>query len=108
MYELVARNPGHFSTNDFGEYKTEVWGKKDGGYVYFVKSVFDREMGYAGFNSAAFLAWASRQGILDANEGRRTKRARISGSVLNTVCIQEDWNGDVFTDESVNDEDLPY
>lgn len=108
LYELVARNPGHFSTNDFGEYKTEVWGKKDGGYIYFVKSVFDREMGYAGFNSAAFLAWASRQGILDANEGRRTKRARISGSVLNTVCIQEDWNGDVFTDESVNDEDLPY
>lgn len=107
LYELVARNPGHFSTNDFGEYKTEVWGKKDGGYIYFVKSVFDREMSNAGFNSAAFLAWASRQGILDANDGRRTKRARISGSVLNTVCLQEDWcSQEKPLEEDIDD--LPY
>ena len=107
LYELVARNPSHFSTNDFGEYKTEVWGKKDGGYIYFVKSVFDREMANAGFNSQAFLAWAGRQGILDANDGRKTKRARISGSVLNTVCIQEDWCSQEKSLEE-NFDDLPY
>lgn len=108
LYELVARNPGHFSTNDYGEYKAEVWGKKDGGYIYFVKSVFDREMGYAGFNSAAFLSWAQRQGILMCNDGRKTKRARISGSVLNTVCLQEDWSGDVPFAQEEDLEDLPY
>jgi len=108
IYELVARNPSHFSSNDFGDYKVEVWGKKDNGYIYFVKSVFDREMTAAGFNSASFLAWASRQGILDTNDGRRTKRARISGSVLNTVCIREDWLAQErpLSDEEFND--LPY
>ena len=108
IYELVARNPSHFSSNDFGEYKVEVWGKKDNGYIYFVKSVFDREMSAAGFNSASFLAWASRQGILDTNDGRRTKRARISGSVLNTVCLKEDWTASDGPLEELDLEDLPY
>lgn len=108
IYELVARNPSHFSYNDFGEYKVEVWGKKDNGYIYFVKSVFDREMSAAGFNSASFLAWASRQGLLDTNDGRRTKRARISGSVLNTVCLKEDWTASEGPVEELDLEDLPY
>lgn len=108
IYELVARNPMHFNTDDFGNYKSEVWGKKDGGYIYFVKSVFDREMTAAGFNSASFLSWASRQGILDANDGRKTKRARIAGSVLNTVCLQDEWTGEVFTPSNENIDDLPY
>lgn len=107
IYELVARNPMHFSMNEYGEYKAEVWGKKDTGYIYFVKSVFDREMSLAGFNSSSFLAWAKRQGILDTNDERRTKRARIAGSVLNTVCLKADWTVNDRPPSEEDFDDLP-
>lgn len=107
IYELVARNPMHFSANEYGEYKSEVWGKKDTGCIYFVKSVFDREMSLAGFNSSSFLAWAKRQGILDTNDERRTKRARIAGSVLNTVCLKADWTVNDRPPSEEDFDDLP-
>lgn len=108
IYELVARNPMHFSTNEYGDYKAEVWGKKDTGYIYFVKSVFDREMSIAGFNSSSFLAWAKRQGILDCDGERRTKKARIAGSSLNTVCLKEDWTAKNKPSTEEDFDDLPY
>lgn len=92
IYELVARNPLHFSTDDYGNYKAEVWGKLEDGKIYFVKSVFDREMQLAGFNSTSFLAWAKRQDILVTDGGRRTKNARIGGRVLNSVCIKSNFD----------------
>jgi uncharacterized protein (DUF927 family) len=105
VYELVARNPMHFSANEYGEYKAEVWGKIDTGCIYFVKSVFDREMTQQGFNSTSFLAWAKRQDILVTDGGRRTKNARIAGSLLNTVCLKSGKNGrEVPPDDSDIDE----
>lgn len=87
-YELVSRNPGHFKPSADGEYKTEVWGRVDFEHIYFVKSVFDREMSAAGFNGASFLSWAKRRGLLECDkDGRRTKKAKIGGSVINTVCL---------------------
>lgn len=85
--ELVGRNPNKFKPNDFGEYQGEVWGKIEGPYVYIIKSVFDREMGNNGYNSTAFLSWAKRQGYLQTDAGKRTKKARISGILSNCVCI---------------------
>ena len=108
VYELVARNPLHFSATDFGDYKAEVWGKRDTGYIYLVKSVFDREMSLAGFNSSSFLAWAKRQGILDTNDDRRTKRARIAGTLLNTVCLKADWTGPSEEPSEDDFDELPY
>ncbi len=87
VYELIGRNPNHFKTNDFGSYQGEVWGKYSDGNIYIIKSVFDREMSLAGFNSTAFLAWAMREKIVQADKGRRTKNARIGGSLANCVCI---------------------
>lgn len=90
MFELIARNPNRFKPNDFGDYQGEVWGKIENDCVYIIKSVFDREMNNAGFNSTAFLAWAKRQNLVDCNSGRNTKRSRIAGSVTNCVCIKKD------------------
>ena len=87
VYELVARNPNRFKSNDFGEYQGEVWGKKDERHIYIIKSVFDRELGNAGYNSTAFLSWAKRNGITITDSGKRTKKARIAGSSTNCVCI---------------------
>lgn len=107
IYELVARNPMHFTSNEYGEYKAEVWGKIDTGCIYFVKSVFDREMTQQGFNSTSFLAWAKRQDILVTDGGRRTKNARIAGSLLNTVCLKSGKNGREVPTDDGNIDELP-
>ena len=89
IYELVERNPNRFRPNDFGEYQGEVWGKQEDDCIYIIKSVFDREMGNGGFNSTAFLAWAKRNDIIITDNGKRTKKARITGSATNCVCIKK-------------------
>lgn len=92
VYELVERNPNKFKANDFGEYQGEVWGKQDAECIYIIKSVFDREMGNGGYNSTAFLAWAKRNDITTTDNGKRTKKARITGSATNCVCIRKNLN----------------
>ena len=92
VYELVERNPNRFRPNDFGEYQGEVWGKNEENCIYIIKSVFDREMGNAGFNSTAFLAWAKRNDIIITDNGKRTKKARITGSATNCVCIKKNMS----------------
>ena len=92
IYELVERNPNRFRTNDFGEYQGEVWGKSEETCIYIIKSVFDREMGNGGFNSTAFLAWAKRNDVIITDNGKRTKKARITGSATNCVCIKKNLN----------------
>ena len=92
IYELVERNPNRFKANEFGEYQGEVWGKIEENCIYIIKSVFDREMGNGGFNSTAFLAWAKRNDIIITDNGKRTKKARITGSATNCVCIKKNLN----------------
>lgn len=87
ILELVVRNPNKFKPNEFGDYQGEVWGKTDLDNIYIIKSIFDREMGLAGFNSTAFLAWAKRNDLLLTDNGRRTKVFRINGTPTNCVCI---------------------
>lgn len=92
IYELVERNPNRFRANDFGEYQGEVWGKQETDCIYIIKSVFDREMGNGGFNSTAFLAWAKRNDVIITDNGKRTKKARITGSATNCVCIRKNFD----------------
>lgn len=92
VYELVERNPNRFKANEFGEYQGEVWGKSEETCIYIIKSVFDREMGNGGFNSTAFLAWAKRNNVTYTDSGKRTKKARITGSATNCVCIRKNLN----------------
>ena len=92
VYELVERNPNRFKANEFGDYQGEVWGKSEENCIYIIKSVFDREMGNVGFNSTAFLAWAKRNDIIITDNGKRTKKARITGSATNCVCIKNNLN----------------
>ena len=100
ILELVARNPNKFRTNDRGDYQGEVWGKADEAYLYIIKSVFDREMQNAGFNSTAFLAWAKRREIIQTAPNKRTKKVRVAGNLTNCVCIRSDLHE--------KDGDLPW
>ena len=92
IYELVERNPNRFKANEFGDYQGEVWGKSEETCIYIIKSVFDREMGNGGFNSTAFLAWAKRNDVIITDNGKRTKKARITGFATNCVCIKKNLN----------------
>lgn len=105
VYELAERNPNRFKANEFGDYQGEVWGKKEDDCIYFIKSVFDREMANAGFNSTAFLAWAKRMGYIDSDPGRRTKKAWILGGSVNTVCVKKDSSH--IEMPKIGDEELP-
>lgn len=105
VYELAERNPNRFKANEFGEYQGEVWGKKEDDCIYFIKSVFDREMSNGGFNSTAFLAWAKRMGYIDSDPGRRTKKAWILGGSVNTVCVKKD-NSPIEIPK-IDDEEMP-
>lgn len=104
IYELVERNPNKFKPNEYGDYQGEVWGKIDDDFIFIIKSVFDREMGNAGFNSTAFLAWAKRNDIIITDNGKRTKKARITGSSTNCVCIRK--NLDEFEPEKFEEVDM--
>lgn len=93
LSDMVAVNVNHFQpVNEYGEYRAEVWGKSEAGNIYIIKSVFDREMQNAGYNSKSFLSWAKRKGLLltDSEKSRSTKKMIIAGNAVNTVCIQKD------------------
>ena len=104
VYELVERNPNKFKPNEYGDYQGEVWGKIDDDFIFIIKSVFDREMVNAGFNSTAFLAWAKRNDIIITDNGKRTKKARITGSSTNCVCIRK--NLDEFEPDQFEEVDM--
>ena len=104
IYELVERNPNRFKANEFGDYQGEVWGKIEDEFIYIIKSVFDREMGNSGYNSTAFLAWAKRNGVTITDNGKRTKKARITGSATNCVCIRKNLTENEQTEMDEYDE----
>lgn len=104
VQELVARNPNRFYPSESGDYQGEVWGKIDGEKIFIIKSVFDREMGYAGFNSSAFLSWSKRVGLSATSQNRRTISARIGGMVTTCVCIYKSFESQL---EEVQDE-VPF
>lgn len=106
VYELVERNPNKFKANDFGEYQGEVWGKQEVDCIYIIKSVFDREMGNGGYNSTAFLSWAKRNNATYTDNGKRTKKARITGSATNCVCIRKNLSEEMIA-EKKDEYDIP-
>lgn len=106
VYELVERNPNKFKANDFGEYQGEAWGKQEVDCIYIIKSVFDREMWNGGYNSTAFLSWAKRNGVTYTDNGKRTKKARITGSATNCVCIRKNLSEEMIA-EKKDEYDIP-
>lgn len=105
IYGFVAINKSKFESNSFGDYSGEVWGKIENGWIYIIKTKFDRLMQDEAYNATAFLGWAKRSGILDHARDRHTKKARINKGLVWCVCIKEseqDW------EDLSDDEPLPF
>lgn len=90
--EFAVKNGNRFCPNGFGDYVGEVWGKYGKEHIYFIKSVFDKAMSDAGFNSTAFLSWAKRRGLLETESGRHTKKARIDNKLVWCVILKHPTN----------------
>jgi hypothetical protein len=85
----VAINMNKFKPDNFtGEYKGEVWGSIENGYVIILSNVFNRICERGNFSSKSFLSWASKQGKLDAVKGRNTKQKRLNGAQCWCVCLK--------------------
>lgn len=78
----VAININKFKPDDAGNYKGEVWGFIHEEYVNIATNVFNKMAKDGNFSSRAFCSWADRQGIIEHDKDRWTKKRRM-GDVTN-------------------------
>lgn len=102
IYDFVAINQSKFETKDEGEYQHEIWGIVEGGYIYFIKTVFDKVLTDNGFNPTAFLSWAKKNFLIQVNGRHNSKPKRLYGKLCRCVALIE------ADDSPVEDEDLPF
>ena len=109
IYDYVGINANKFTTNNFGEYDGEIYGKIDDNYIYIINTQFSKLMKDNGYNAKAFLSWASGKGILRQQNGKNTVTTRIQKMLCRCIAVKilkEDVNeSNLFEDE---DDDLPY
>lgn len=85
----VAINISKFKPDEHsGEYKGEVWGAIDNGYVVILNNAFSRICEKGNFSSKSFLSWAGKQGMIDMQSGKNTKTKRINGAVSRCVWLK--------------------
>lgn len=87
LMDFAASNQQRFDPDDD---HGETWGVIRDGYICIIKSVFDREMINEGFNPSSFVSWAKRQGLLDSEAGRITKKKLIGNMHPRCICIKQD------------------
>lgn len=109
----VAINIQKFKPQDNGEYKNEVWGSINGGHVNILSNIFNRMCTNGNFNSRSFLSWADKNELLQHQNGRTTKLARlqIGDSPSRVVCLkilEDENNGFVPLEELCGQEELPF
>lgn len=81
----VAINMNKFKPDKYGEYKSEIWGAIENGYVIILSNIFNKFCERGNFSSKSFLNWANKQGYLVAEKGRNSKKKRLAGSL--SWCI---------------------
>lgn len=109
----VAINISKFKPDDRGEYKGEVWGCIENGYVIILNNAFNRICERGNFSSRAFLSWAAKRDLLDRGKsGKNSKTKRINGSISRCIFLKlddekTDKDGFVKLDE-YEQENLPF
>lgn len=106
---FIASNPKRFETDDNNG---ELWGIRDDGVVYIIRTVFDKILNDAGYSTTTFLTWAKMHGKIrfeSYGEGkgnsRMTKRKQINGHQTTCIAFVPDET-EGFTE--VEDEEMPF
>lgn len=91
--DFVASNMNNFKTNYYGEYVKECWGKveeeteENVQKIFIIRTILEKNMKENGYNTQSFLSWAKRNGLLETDEGRLTKKKRIQNIRTNCICV---------------------
>lgn len=107
----VEINVAKFKPDDRGEYKGEVWGSFEKGYVAILNNAFNRIAERGNFSSKAFLSWAAKQGLIDSSGGKNSKPKRINGSVSRCIFLklpEIDEETDFIDVSDLKNEELPF
>ena len=85
----VAVNINKFKPDENGEYKGEMWGCIEKGYVIILNNAFHKICERGNFSNKAFLSWAAKKKlILQDGEGKNTKLKKINGSPVRCVFLK--------------------
>lgn len=84
----IVRNNHRFKQEGDEFFPTECWGVREKNYTYIIKNVFDQMCRDCNYNGTAFLKWADLKGLIQCNEGRKTKKKKINGASAWTVCLK--------------------
>ena len=84
----VAINMNKFAPDMMGEYRGEIWGVIEGGYLIIINNAFNKICERGNFSGKSFLAWANKQGLIDGQNGKNTKPKRIKGSLSRCVYLK--------------------
>ena len=116
IYEIIAVNGSKFAgeANSQESLLSETWGVSSIDTIYIIKSVFDKLLRDAGYNSTAFLSWAKTKEYIKSSSGHNTVTKRINGTVCRCVALlvselTEALTGDKAQNNILNgDDDLPF
>ncbi len=89
----------------------EKWGTIEHGYAIIYNNVFDSICKKGGFSKKAFLSWADRNDLIQAQNGRLTKVKKTDGKAVRCIFLKMDSSVDEDTGfQSVDDvqEELPF
>ena len=84
----VAINMNKFKPDMMGEYRNEVWGAFEGGYIIIINNAFNKICERGNFSSKSFFAWAGKQGLIDTQSGKNTKTKRLNGAVSRCIYLK--------------------
>ena len=111
IYEIIAVNGSKFAgeANSQESLLSETWGVSSIDTIYIIKSVFDKLLRDAGYNSTAFLSWAKTKEYIKYTKGYNTITKRINGNPCRCVALLvSDLTEAMTGDNSDSDEDLPF
>ncbi len=84
----ISININKFVPEENGDYRGEVWGYLEDGYAYINTNIFRKMSKDGNFSTRAFCSWADRQGIIEHDNGRWTKKVRQGDITDNYYCIK--------------------
>ena len=108
----VAVNINKFKPDSTGEYRGEVWGVIEDGYVIIINNVFNNMCQRGNFSNRAFLNWASKRGLIQCQSGKNSKNKRINGGLSRCIWIkipdEFETDEDGFMSLDGTQEELPF
>ena len=103
----VEININKFKPDSFsGDYKGEVWGCIENGYVIIQPNAFSRICEKGNFSKKSFLSWASKKNLIAMQGDSKTKNKKFFGKAIRCICVK--MPDDDGFEEITEDERLPF